>query len=1036
MPNASTTQASSASDATGTPMQLSYGYAWATGKRAEYYQMQNTGNSALDYSRAGIWLLGEGEWDGPIELWINDKLVWNGPMPTWTTWWGMNIIHCLDNPGQGMVFNFHSGIDAVIGSGLTPSSYGPDQDVDITFGLYPPAIQPLHYSRVAYYAIVRKQPIVNQTSTHQDDPSQWTDINPIGLWRALRCRLFDSNGNMTGYAFTTNPAWHWVDARLRRKIFPEYNLTINGPDDLPANVRACFDWNKIDTSAQYFDEILSNGRRRFAGSYTFASSTSLQAIEAQILLCSRSYFSSYSGYAINCDMPRATAFRFTREHILPGTFEATDQSIHTAGNRYVANFRDQLIPACNVIASITNSENGNPLVTTTQPHPFNTGDWVAIGGTNTTYDGQWQVYSVPDVINPGTAQEIDPTQLNLTRKGSNYPLSVGSVGASMGLMYSRFKERAPEFWHKANMLARGAVGNGIPRVRNKVKHSLDFATSTYDQVSRIARYERDRALGADVTGTNGQLDAPYVTPPFIKLRTSMFAKDAVGNLACAVEPGDRVTVDKTLSATYAGEYEVLDPKEVQPPSTEAAGNGDTLMLTPSSSSSEIGFALGPYNEAIFYDTSDPLQAGWPSVPGSDPGNDDNFTAIPLDGGGTWVFFTGIGDSGAVFQLPSTGFPLANALEWASAAGTNIQYHSAQAIDLCAVSASLGLELTYDDTEGHTWGGGVGYAAVCFLGAGAASSTVGGFNWITITLPGGEKISFGKGLLAHGATITNAMLPTGFDVSKMFAMAFIENIPGDSGNVMHAAGATVDDTYTVNVEMSDGEGHTWTGSASIMLFCWQNNMGSITTETVDGASWIECTLSNGMAFGAGILKGAANGALFGVPSAAGLATTLQVIAGSSYGGPIADSEHAQGVGACYVDANNIVNIMFQDGGGQQWYGQADVFGLYCEAATASAGATLVTVMPPSATLALAATQVFVASVSGNANPNVTWSVDGIAGGNLTVGTINSSGFYTAPNVAGNHTITATSVGDPTASATAAVTIFGEVEGAQLFQVNGA
>ncbi len=1027
MPNAATTQASSASDATGTPVPLSYGYVWATGKRAEYFQLLDIdapNDMFLNYSRLGIWLLGEGEWDGCTELWINDALVWRGSTPTQVGFYEMNETICLDNAGQPMVFNFHSGTDAVIGSGLAPTSYGPDQNVDITFALYPPAIQPLHYSRVAYYAVLRKQPIENQTSTNQRDPSQWTDINPIGLWRALRCRLFDANGNMTGYAFTTNPAWHWVDARLRRKLFPEYALTLTGPDDLTAQVRACFDWNKIYTSAQYFDEILANGRRRFQGSYSFTQGTSLQAIESQILLCCRSYLSSYGGqYAINCDMPRATSFTFTREHVLPGTFEATDQSIHTAGNRYVANFRDLLVPACNVIASIACPSNGNPVVTTTLPHPFNAGDWVSIGGTNTTFDGEWLVDSVPAIVDAGTPEEVDPTQLTLLRKGSSYPASVGAVGASIGLLYSRFKERAPEFWHKANMLARGAVGNGVRRVRNKVKLSLDFATSTYDQASRIARYERDRALGADVTGANGQLDGAYVTPPFIKLRTSMFARDASGNLACGIEPGDHVTVDRTLSATYAGEYEVLDPKEVHPPSAEAAGRGDSLTLLPSSASGELGFALGPYNEDILYDTSDPLQAGWPSVPGSDPGNDEIYTAIPLDGGGDFVFFAGLSNSGEQFQLPSTGYPTANMLAWASAAGASIQYHSAQAIDICAVSSTRALQLTYDDTEGTTWGGAMGYAALTWLGAGAAASTVGAFGWTTLTLPGGEIVAFGQGLLADGAVITDAMLPAGFDVSKMFALAFIENIPGDGGNVMHSAGATVDGSNTVQVDMSDGEGHTWHGTASVLLFCWQNNMGSITTETVDGASWIECVLSNGMKFGAGVSKGLANGATLGVPSAAGEATTLEVIAGSSYGGAIAGSNHAQGVGACYVDADNIVHIMFQDGSGDQWYGQADVFGLYCEAGVA--GPTIVSVSPPSVTLAAAATQQFTAAVSGNANPNVVWSVDGIVGGNLTVGTINSTGFYAAPNAAGNHTITAKSVGDPTANGTAAVSIFGDI-----------
>jgi hypothetical protein len=69
------------------------------------------------------------------------------------------------------------------------------------------------------------------------------------------------------------------------------------------------------------------------------------------------------------------------------------------------------------------------------------------------------------------------------------------------------------------------------------------------------------------------------------------------------------------------------------------------------------------------------------------------------------------------------------------------------------------------------------------------------------------------------------------------------------------------------------------------------------------------------------------------------------------------------------------------------------------------------------------QVFVAIVVNNANPNVSWSVDGIPGGNVTVGTINAGGVYSAPAAGGSHTVTATSVADPTKSGSAAVLVTG-------------
>lgn len=68
----------------------------------------------------------------------------------------------------------------------------------------------------------------------------------------------------------------------------------------------------------------------------------------------------------------------------------------------------------------------------------------------------------------------------------------------------------------------------------------------------------------------------------------------------------------------------------------------------------------------------------------------------------------------------------------------------------------------------------------------------------------------------------------------------------------------------------------------------------------------------------------------------------------------------------------------------------------------------------------------AIVSGTGSPNsaVNWSVGGVPGGNSTVGTISSSGLYTAPGAvpaANPVTVTATSVQDNTKSGTASVTI---------------
>jgi hypothetical protein len=56
--------------------------------------------------------------------------------------------------------------------------------------------------------------------------------------------------------------------------------------------------------------------------------------------------------------------------------------------------------------------------------------------------------------------------------------------------------------------------------------------------------------------------------------------------------------------------------------------------------------------------------------------------------------------------------------------------------------------------------------------------------------------------------------------------------------------------------------------------------------------------------------------------------------------------------------------------------------------------------------------------------VTWKVNGVVGGNNTVGTITPTGLYRAPasvQTRLNVTVTATSVASPAASASAAVTV---------------
>ena len=88
------------------------------------------------------------------------------------------------------------------------------------------------------------------------------------------------------------------------------------------------------------------------------------------------------------------------------------------------------------------------------------------------------------------------------------------------------------------------------------------------------------------------------------------------------------------------------------------------------------------------------------------------------------------------------------------------------------------------------------------------------------------------------------------------------------------------------------------------------------------------------------------------------------------------------------------------------------------------AVAVSVVPGSVTVQTGASQQFQATVTGDSNQAVTWTVNGTAGGDATVGTISGAGLYTAPATVpspASVTVAAVSVANGAAQGTALVTI---------------
>lgn len=97
----------------------------------------------------------------------------------------------------------------------------------------------------------------------------------------------------------------------------------------------------------------------------------------------------------------------------------------------------------------------------------------------------------------------------------------------------------------------------------------------------------------------------------------------------------------------------------------------------------------------------------------------------------------------------------------------------------------------------------------------------------------------------------------------------------------------------------------------------------------------------------------------------------------------------------------------------------------ETATAMVNVALpIVVSPTTVSVEATMTQQFTATVSFSSNKAVNWQVNGVGGGSSTVGTINSSGLYTAPNVPPTPNpviVTAVSQADSSRAASATVTV---------------
>jgi hypothetical protein len=500
---------------------------------------------AQDGSSYNLYLLGEGEWDGPamVNTYANPASSYPSQILD------LNPFVHVGGPNTNQsqiptILHFHSGAYSTKGAGDQPTSTGPDQNYDAWFPEFPTVTPQQCFSGIAYS--IFKQPMAPTGFTRGTYVA--SNITGTCVYRSTRCRIFDAYGNVTAYAFTCNPAWHKVEAILRLKIKPQQP----GIAGLTAAETACFNWESIAELAARNDTILSNGFPRFVGNYIFASDATLANLMETMMRVDRSYHRVQNGqiYLIGDDS-RSSVFQMSATHCLPGSVKLSKKDIAKSPNVFVPRYRDINIPAVSAVETVSFAVTGSgPYVTTgtftlDTDSPFLNWAYLVYGGSSDpTLDGNYAAPAdgagVANVQTVGWASVASPST----------PAS--ATGGYLGSNNARFSPRAPttvRHLSAQKMVARQAPGLAAqPRVTPVY---YDCGNSTYDQTNRLMKFERDRSLGTDI-------GVGWVAPISGTLTAYLEAVDAnnVPLIQCGVH--DVITLDDWVFPEKPGDYEIME----------------------------------------------------------------------------------------------------------------------------------------------------------------------------------------------------------------------------------------------------------------------------------------------------------------------------------------------------------------------------------------------------------------------------------------------------------------------------------------------
>lgn len=250
--------------------------------------------------------LGEGEWDGIEELYVNGAEV------------------DITSPGT---YHFHKGFHGGLSSNgtLDPEGTGSlypfvadgDQKAD---GLTPPGIQGLTFSKTAYLALY----------VPFDVFAPGPELDVRGVFRTRKVRIFDSGGVQIGYEYSENPAWQIADLLT----------VVRGLSD------SRIDWASFAAAAGYCDALIDpvgDGTqvKRFLSNVAFTEQVNFdQALLALLSTCRGLLLDTEGTIKLRIDQARTPLFDFDMNNIVEGSFAATYKDTRELANRLELLFRD------------------------------------------------------------------------------------------------------------------------------------------------------------------------------------------------------------------------------------------------------------------------------------------------------------------------------------------------------------------------------------------------------------------------------------------------------------------------------------------------------------------------------------------------------------------------------------------------------------------------------------------------------------------------------------------------------------------------